>query len=161
MTVAKYLRSRQPVSSIASAMRPLLVLICLIFASVFITSLSAEAKDGSGIALPFGEAGKFKMLYGARQCPESVFLNDRLCIVHNGDAKPSGSGKSSARPILIIYDPKNRTFSTPERLGPRATDQKFKVCFSNMGGTTEKLQKPKRSLYTNSLTVSRGRHHDH
>ncbi len=123
MTAAKYLSSQRPASSIVSARRPLLVYVIL--ATVSITPLSAEDEHATGIALPFGEAGKFKMLYDARQRPQSVCLNDRLYIVYNGDAKPSGSGKGSARPMLITYDPQNRTFSTPERLGPRATDHHF------------------------------------
>ena len=108
-----------------NAMRPLLLLVYLILVTVSITSLSAEEKHASGNVLPFGEAGKFKMLYDARQRPQSVYLNDRLYIVYNGDAKPSGSGKGSARPMLITYDPEDRTFSPPERLGPRATDHHF------------------------------------
>ena len=55
-----------------NALRPLLLLVYLILVTVSITSLSAEEKHASGNVLPFGEAGKFKMLYDARQRPHSV-----------------------------------------------------------------------------------------
>ncbi|MGB0578620.1 MAG: BNR-4 repeat-containing protein [Limisphaerales bacterium] len=75
--------------------------------------------------LPFGEDGKFKMLYDARQRPQSVYLNDRIYLVYNGDAKPTKNRKGSARPTLIIYNPKTRTFSESTELGSRHSDHHF------------------------------------
>ncbi len=74
----------------------------------------------------FAHGGKFKMLYDARQRPQSVLLHDRLYIVFNGDAQPTGNGKGSAHPMLITYDPNARTFSRPVRLGKKSsTDYHF------------------------------------
>ena len=76
--------------------------------------------------MPFARGGKFKMLYDARQRPQSVLLHGRLFIVYNGDAEPSKSGKGSAYPMLISYDPESRTFSSPVRLGKKnSTDHHY------------------------------------
>ena len=72
--------------------------------------------DENPRVLPFGEAGKIKMLYDCRQRPQSVYLKERLYIVYNGDAKPTSNNKGSAYPMIITYDPENRSFSKPERL---------------------------------------------
>ena len=94
----------------------ILAFICSSTAALRGTDLVAKGK-----LLPFGEAGKFKMLYDARQRPQSVYLNDRLYIVYNGDAKPTKNSKGSARPMLITYDPQNRSFSKPVRLGQKSS----------------------------------------
>jgi hypothetical protein len=89
------------------------------------TSADSRAPGAKSRVLPFGEAGKFKMLYDARQRPQSVMLNGHVYIVFNADAKPTKSGKGSARPMLITYAPKSRSFSQPQRLGPRESDHHF------------------------------------
>jgi len=94
----------------------ILAFICSSTAALRGTDLVTKGK-----LLPFGEAGKFKMLYDARQRPQSVYLNDQLYIVYNGDAKPTKNSKGSARPMLIIYDPQNRSFSKPVRLGQKSS----------------------------------------
>ena len=94
----------------------ILAFICSSTAALLGTDLVAK-----GNILPFGDAGKFKMLYDARQRPQSVYLNDRLYIVYNGDAKPTKNSKGSARPMLITYDPQNRGFSQPVRLGQKSS----------------------------------------
>ena len=76
----------------------------------------SPAFDEEPRVLPFGEAGKIKMLYDCRQRPQSVYLKERLYIVYNGDAKPTSNNKGSAYPMIITYDPENRSFSKPERL---------------------------------------------
>ena len=76
----------------------------------------SPALDEEPRVLPFGEAGKIKMLYDCRQRPQSVYLKERLYIVYNGDAKPTSNNKGSAYPMIITYDPENRSFSKPERL---------------------------------------------
>ena len=76
----------------------------------------SPALDENPRVLPFGEAGKIKMLYDCRQRPQSVYLKERLYIVYNGDAKPTSNNKGSAYPMIITYDPENRSFSKPERL---------------------------------------------
>ena len=77
------------------------------------------------VPIAFASGGKFKMLYDARQRPQSVYLKGRLYIVYNGDAKPTSNRKGSARPMLITYDPQSRSFSKPERLGPSRSDHHY------------------------------------
>jgi hypothetical protein len=72
--------------------------------------------------LPFGESGKFKMLYDCRQRPQSVCLKNRIYIVYNGNAEAGKKGKAKAYPMLITYDPQSRSFSKPLRLGPSSSD---------------------------------------
>ncbi|HIG26345.1 MAG TPA: hypothetical protein EYQ50_00535 [Verrucomicrobiales bacterium] len=84
-----------------------------------------QTNDGKGWIQAFGENGKFKMLYDCRQRPQSVYLKDTIYIVYNGDAKPSKTGKGSAYPLLISYNPKSLKFSNPVRLGPNSTDHHF------------------------------------
>jgi len=96
---------------------------------LFLLSLICAFAVGSGgvgaEVLPFGEDGKFKMLYDARQRPQSVYLKGRLYIVYNADAKPTKNGKGSARPMLITYDPESRAFSAEVKLGSRDSDHHF------------------------------------
>lgn len=80
-----------------------------------------RGQRSDSVPVAFADRGKFKMLYDARQRPASVFLQDRLFIVYNGDAKPSKSGKGSAYPMLISYESANRTFSSPVRLGKKSS----------------------------------------
>ena len=101
------------------------LILVLTFGVLFVGSLCAEQKLGEVSVVPFADAGKFKMLYDARQRPQSVCLKDHIHIVFNGDAKPSDNGKSSARPMFVSYDPNRRTFSTPAPLGPMSTDHHF------------------------------------
>tara|TARA_Y100001934_G_scaffold283865_1_gene408389 strand:- start:347 stop:1732 length:1386 start_codon:yes stop_codon:yes gene_type:complete len=98
-----------------------------LWTSIVLTCFSVAlfANQRQPLILSFGKAGKFKMLYDARQRPQSVFMSGTLFIVYNGDAKPSKSDKGSARPMLITYDPANRSFSKPARLGPRDTDHHY------------------------------------
>ena len=70
------------------------------------------------------DGGKFKMLYDARQRPQTVMLHGRLFIVYNGDAKPTKSGKGSAYPMLVSYDPASRSFSDPVRLANKSSKGK-------------------------------------
>ena len=81
-----------------------MLLFCLIF-FVFVSQTTYATP------LAFAHGGKFKMLYDCRQRPQSVFLKDRLYIVYNGDAKPTRNGKGHAYPMLITYNPKDRSFS--------------------------------------------------
>ena len=83
--------------------------------------LAGDAERPARI-VPFGNNGKFKMLYDARQRPQSVFFKNRLFVVFNGDAKPTANGNGRAHPMLIVYDPVTRTFSEPNRLGPSRSD---------------------------------------
>jgi len=62
------------------------------------------------------------MLYDARQRPQSVYLNDRLFIVYNGDATPSENGKGRAFPMMVAYDPQRKSFAPSTRLGPSSSD---------------------------------------
>ena len=43
--------------------------------------------------IPFGKNGKFKMLYDARQRPQSVLIKGNLFVVYNGDATPTKDDK--------------------------------------------------------------------
>ena len=87
--------------------------------------LRADEKPLNTQVVPFGEAGKFKMLYDARQRPQSVFINGQVYIVYNGDATPTNNQKGRARPMMIRYDPLGRVFSKPQRLGAAASDHHF------------------------------------
>ena len=82
------------------------------------TTLTAAAKS-------FGTNGKLKMLYDVRSRPQSVLLYGRVYIVYNGDAKPSKNGSGDARPMLITYDPRTRSFSKSTKLGSRSTDHHY------------------------------------
>lgn len=77
------------------------------------------ASGNSAAPMTFASGGKFKMLYDARQRPQSVYQKDRLYIVYNGDAEPSKSGKGNAYPMFISYEPESRMFSSPVRLGDK------------------------------------------
>ena len=98
------------------------LLLCLASCiSVVLTANSEDHSqaDTSATVMPFGQDGQIKMLYDCRQRPQSVFLNDRLYIVYNGDTEPSKSGKEKSYPMLITYDPKERSFSKPVRLSQK------------------------------------------
>jgi hypothetical protein len=103
-------------------------LLCLLTCCVAIASAAcgqnAQSTNARG-PMAFAGGGKFKMLYDARQRPQSVYMQGRLFIVYNGNAAPSKSGKGSAHPMLISYDPQSRTFSRPERLGPSRSDHHY------------------------------------
>ena len=103
-------------------MRPLtlLWLVCCVLISAVGGEDGPPAGNGA-IPMPFAEGGKFKMLYDCRQRPQSVLLNDILYIVYNGEALPSKSGKGSASPMLITYDPQDRAFSRPVRLAQKSS----------------------------------------
>ncbi len=78
------------------------------------------------VASPFAKGGKFKMLYDARQRPQSVLLGQTLYIVFNGDASPSENGKGRAYPMLATYDLRSRQFSDPVRLASKgSTDHHY------------------------------------
>ena len=73
--------------------------------------------------LPIAAGGKLKMLYDARQRPQTVLMRGRVYIVFNGDAQPSKNGNGSAYPMLAIYDIETREFSQAVRLSDkRSTD---------------------------------------
>ena len=81
---------------------------------------------GAGFGVyPFGNNGKLKMLYDARQRPQSVLLHGRLHIVFNADARPTKNLRASAVPMGVTFDLEGRTFSDPVALGPRHTDHHF------------------------------------
>lgn len=81
---------------------------------------------GSGVEiLPFGETGKFKMLYDSRQRPQAVYLKNKLYIVYNGMAKANKKGTGEASPMLITYDPQRRRFSDSLTLGPSKSDHHY------------------------------------
>lgn len=88
-------------------------------------TLHAQQVTIAPVVRAFGENGKFKMLYDARHRPQSVLLHERVYIVYNGDAKPNEKGSGDARPMLITYDLKSRTFSESKKLGKRASDHHF------------------------------------
>lgn len=92
---------------------------------LIITCVLAVVSNSTAEVLPFGKDGKFKMLYDARQRPQSVFLNGRLHLVYNGEAKPTTNNKGSARPTFITYNPESRTFSEAVKLGSRHSDHHF------------------------------------
>ncbi len=106
-------------------MRYSCILLALIFTCVPFVHVDAGELIGQTAAMPFGVAGKFKMLYDARQRPQSVLINGRLFIVYNGDAQPSKSREGRAYPMLITYDPDSRQFSDSTRLGASSTDHHF------------------------------------
>ena len=96
----------------------------MVFAcSVFQVATIAGSQAAEPV--PFGEIGKFNMLYDVRQRPQTVYLHDRLYIVYNGDAKPSKNGNGSASPMLITYDAKSRTFSESANLGKSSSDHHY------------------------------------
>lgn len=97
----------------------LLLSICCLFAlsAVFDEHRSQAETD----LVAFAHGGKFKMLYDGRQRPQSVLLHGRLYIVYNGDAKPSKNGNGSAFPMMVTYDPQNRSFSKPVRLASKSS----------------------------------------
>ena len=106
---------------------PTRTFLCLSFVLLFllVTITPADEKNAAAGVLPFGNAGKLKMLYDTRQRSQSVFLIGRLYIVYNGDAKPTDNSKGSAHPMLTIYDPASRVFSKPVRLGPSHSDHHY------------------------------------
>ncbi len=105
-------------------LRPL-SLCCFAFAFAAVHAEESSPRSG-GTPLAFASGGKFKMLYDCRQRPQSVLFHGRLFIVYNGDAKPSSSGKGSAYPMLIAYDPDARSFCRPVRLGKKnSTDHHY------------------------------------
>lgn len=94
----------------------LIGLVCC--ASVLTTAAYSQDRPQTDAApVAFAHGGKFKMLYDCRQRPQSVLLNDRLYIVFNGDAQPTKNDKGTAYPMMITYDPQDRSFSRPVRLG--------------------------------------------
>jgi hypothetical protein len=98
-------------------------LLCLAFC-MSTSAVWAEDRpqiETSAIPMAFADGGKLKMLYDCRQRPQSVLLKDKLFIVYNGDAKPTDNDKGSAYPLLITYDPQDRSFSKPVRLGQRSS----------------------------------------
>ncbi len=98
-----------------------IIIFPLILCDCFVKKTWAEEQSKTLNIIPFGEAGKFKMLYDCRQRPQSVYLNDKLYIVYNGEAKPSRNGTGKAYPLLITYNPRNRSFSQPVRLGQKSS----------------------------------------
>ena len=65
--------------------------------SILLTAIaiSSSIAVGKGDAKPqvasFGEKGQVKMIYDARQRPQSVYMNDKLHIVFNGGARAKDS----------------------------------------------------------------------
>ncbi|MBT6852267.1 MAG: hypothetical protein HOA16_13840, partial [Opitutae bacterium] len=90
-----------------------------IFSILLAFLLYAEAFSTPEI-IPFGKNGKFKMLYDARQRPQSVFIKGNLFVVYNGDASPTKNEKGKAFPMLISYDSAKRVFSEPVRLSAKS-----------------------------------------
>lgn len=91
--------------------------------SVFPAAFGEERPHAIPDAVPtaFASDGKFKMLYDCRQRPQSVLLHGRLFIVYNGNARPSKSGKGSAYPMLVTYNPASSVFSSPVRLKKKSS----------------------------------------
>ena len=90
-----------------------------------VTAAHAREKTGAVEILPFGEVGKFKMLYDCRQRPQAVYLKNKLYIVYNGNAKASKNGRGKAHPMLIAYNPQSRSFSKLLQLGPSSHDHHY------------------------------------
>lgn len=83
---------------------------------------AATAAEPTTNAVAFADGGKFKMLYDARQRPQSVLINGEVFIVFNGDANPTENDKGKACPLLVRYDTVARTFSKSVRLGKASSD---------------------------------------
>ncbi|MDG2222677.1 MAG: BNR-4 repeat-containing protein [Rubripirellula sp.] len=101
-----------------------LICVSVLFAFSAADLLADERRLNAGV-VPFGDAGKFKMLYDARQRPQSVFVNGQLYVVYNGDATSTSNDKGRARPMMVRYHPQDRVFSKPQRLGPANSDHHF------------------------------------
>jgi hypothetical protein len=84
---------------------------------------SAEMAPAVGQTAPirFADAGKFKMLYDARQRPQAIFLAGKVFVVFNGDATPTGNEKGKAFPMLAIYNPESRTFARLVKLAKESS----------------------------------------
>ncbi len=90
-----------------------------------VVAAPGQEKSSAVEILPFGEVGKFKMLYDSRQRPQAVYLKDKLHIVYNGKAKANRKGTGEASPMLITYDPQRRSFSESLTLGPSKSDHHY------------------------------------
>ena len=86
-----------------------------IFSILLVFLLYTEAFSTPEI-IPFAKKGKFKMLYDARQRPQSVLIKGNLFVVYNGDASTTKDDKGKAYPMLVSYDSDKRVFSEPVRL---------------------------------------------
>jgi hypothetical protein len=85
-------------------------------------SILTAAKGVASVPVPFGETGKFNMLYDVRQRPQAILLNELVYIVYFGDAEPSKNGNGAERPMFITYNPATRTFSDSVKLCERSKD---------------------------------------
>jgi hypothetical protein len=75
---------------------------------------------------PFGAGGQLKMIYDRRQRPQALYMAERVFMVFNGGAPPDATERASTYPFAISFDPKARTFSSPIKLGKKASkDQHY------------------------------------
>ena len=97
-------------------------LLSILLTAIAISSSIAVGKgDAKPQVVSFGEKGQVKMIYDARQRPQSVYMNDKLHIVFNGGARAkdskSAKRKSESKSMAITYDPNSRSFSEVVTLG--------------------------------------------
>lgn len=93
---------------------------------LFSLSLNILAESTYDI-IPFGENGKFKMLYDRRSGQQALQKGDKIYIVYNGNSERSEKGvkNDKAKPLFISYDLKKGTFSSAVPLGKADSDHHF------------------------------------
>jgi hypothetical protein len=75
--------------------------------------------------MPFGYGGAKKMLYDVRQRPQAIYWNDKVYIGYKGGGTVANKNPQNVAPthaMLISYDPQDRVFSKPLRIGETSTD---------------------------------------
>ncbi|MDB4694953.1 BNR repeat-containing protein [bacterium] len=88
---------------------------------LLMASANAYADEATSVPMVFADAGKLKMLYDARQRPQTVCLHGQLFVVFNGDAEATDNGKGRAYPKIISYQQRTRSFSKPQRLASKGS----------------------------------------
>ncbi len=89
--------------------------------SLLMATANASADEPTPVPLVFADSGKLKMLYDARQRPQSVCLHGRVFVVFNGDAEPTENGKGRAYPMFISYERLTGAFSKPLRFASESS----------------------------------------
>ena len=84
-------------------------------------SANEPADEPAPVPLVFADGGKLKMLYDARQRPQSVCLHGRVFVVFNGDAEATENGKGRAYPMFISYERLTGAFSKPQRFSAESS----------------------------------------
>lgn len=81
--------------------------------------------DDTETPMPFGFGGAKKMTYDVRQRPQAIYFNGKVFIGYKGGGTAANTAKGNVAPthaMLISYDPQNRTFSDPMRIGKPSSD---------------------------------------